>query len=343
MADEKQEKYESLHRIDEAQLRQLYLLQGKGLRGIERELGIPYRVLRYLAQCYGIMRTASEAIKLGNKNLPALFLAKYGVDNPSKLETVKAKIQENRDVDAWRASCETTNLQRYGVKNVFQTPAVKARIKAFRGDPIAAAEISRKMREANSDPVKVRDRLAKARMTLQAKYGVDNPFQIPELQALIHSPEAQRHRRLAHEQAGRWVPEDLREEFLEFHKSVRRGCRGMRAALLVAFDGKCCYTGDTLVTKQEFRASNPGEHPLNNRMMPVVDHRVSILVGFLQGWSVERMNEPSNLCVCSSESNAIKNWRAPEDFKNSEYVKNKKHNTPKARGNKVGPADRRSP
>lgn len=331
MADKKREKYEALHGIDEARLRQLYLVEGKGLRGVERELGIPYRVLRYLANSYGIMRTAAESIKLNNKSLPALFLAKYGVDNPSKLEVVKAKIQDNRDVGSWRASCEATNLRRYGVKNVFQTPAVKAQIKAFRSDPAVAAEISRKLKEANLDPVKLRARLDKTRKTLQARYGVDNPFQIPELQALTHSPEAQLRRRLTHEQAGRWVPEDLREEFLEFHKRVRRGCRGMREALLINSDGKCCYTGDILVTAKEFRARNPGESPFKNRMMPVVDHRVSILVGFLKGWSVERMNELSNLCVCSYESNIIKNWRAPEDFKNSEYVKNKKHNTFKER------------
>ena len=125
-----------------------YLQNGKGLRTLERELGIPFPILNFLAKFYGIKRTQAESIRLQNEKNKQLFLAKYGVENPFQIPEVKARIVATKDHQASYQSAKATMRQRYGVDNPFQLADVKASIAQLEADPKRKAARSQKTKAA---------------------------------------------------------------------------------------------------------------------------------------------------------------------------------------------------
>lgn len=337
-------KDETRYAVNEVILRHDYLTEGKGLRRIERERGIPYAVLRRMVKSYGFLRSASEAIRLQNTKLEGIFMAKYGVSNPSKLPEVLVRIQANRNKEACSAAVARTNLERYGVANVFQIEAVKKKIQAARATPEGRARASAAHRRAYAaNPEGVRAGLRKTAATVLRKHGVHNIFQLPSLQAITHAPEVKRKRRKTHEESGNWIPVEAQARFLQYRKSVMRLARKMRNTLIAACNGRCFYTDVRLVPAAEFQSLNPTSRPSANRLLPVVDHKMSIVYGFMNGISVRDISRLDNLCICSQEANLIKNYRNAAEFENSEYVKSHKNNTNKVSSSAMGCRSREAP
>lgn len=81
-----------------------------------------------------------------------ISMAKYGVDNPSKLESVKQKVREKNidrlQSEEYKQQIKETNLRKYGCKSAMNNEKIKE----------------------------------KHRQTFQRKYGVDNPSQLTEVQ-----------------------------------------------------------------------------------------------------------------------------------------------------------------
>lgn len=326
MSDDQAAHYEAKYGINRKDLIEDYVTLQKGLRQINRERSVPYRVLRLLAVSYGVLRSVGAAVRLQNSKMEEVFMAKYGVSNPSKLESVKIKIQTNRNKDSARASCAATNLERYGVANVFQLPEVKRRIREKLDTPEAKEKLSAALRRVNADPALVAARSTKSRATHLRRHGAENPFQASGMLALSNAPDTKAKRRLSHEKAGRWIPVEQSPAFSQYRRTIMRQARKDRRRLLAVHDGRCFYTGVRLVTAMEFLATNPGGDLRSNPLLPVVDHKTSIVFGFLNQLPISEMTCPDNLCVCSQEANCVKNHRNASEFEISEYVQNHKNN-----------------
>ncbi len=313
-------KYEHSYGIDRRKFEELYIDQQVGLRGIERELGIPYRALKAMADHYGIRRTARESILLQNSKLCDVFMAKYGVDNPSRLESVRDKISASF-TEASRASRKAavakTNMERYGVPCVFQTPAVKEKIKTHNADPRVREARRAMCAKLNASEEFRASRAAKSKAGVLARHGVDNPFQIKALHDKIHSQEAECARRAAQERAGHWVAKEHTASFKAYRREVMLRAKKDRDKILHA-DSVCYYTGLKLVSMVEFRKTHPGAHYRSNPLLPSVDHKISILRGFLDGLSIDDISNLSNLCPCALAVNREKNNKNENEYQYSD-------------------------
>ena len=95
---------------------------------------------------------SKECRKIGvTKSLKKTCIEKYGIDNPSKLESIKSKKIE-------------TSLKNYGVKNPLQSSAVKQKSKNTCSEKYGV-----------DNPQKNREIRQKTKNTCNERYGVDNP------------------------------------------------------------------------------------------------------------------------------------------------------------------------
>ena len=250
--------YERLYGISRSDIEEMYLIGRKGLREIERETGIPYRVLRHLASSYGIRRDVVDSIRIQNEKNKSLFLAKYGVENPFQIPDVKEKIVKTKD----------------------------------------HKECYEAIKRAN-----------------RKKYGVENPFQIPAFIESNKSNEAAREkRRQTCVSLGIWTSESEKTEFERYFCEVRIFTRRNRKSLFKVWDGRCFYTGERLITNEEFGKNNPGISLARNSMRPTIDHKVSIIRGFRDKTQASVIGGVENLCICSQRVNSQKNYRTIIEF-----------------------------
>lgn len=124
--------------------------------------------------CSRACRNDEKTIKFLHEVARQTNLSKYGVDNPSKSDKVKEKIQENRNKDSWRKNYKNTMNDKYGVDNPQQIPSIKEKTSKTNiekyGNSVAA----------NSKPV--REKIILDNMN---KYGVEYFFQSEEFKAMM--------------------------------------------------------------------------------------------------------------------------------------------------------------
>ena len=306
--------YERLYGVDLGFFHAEYLGNQKGLKTLVRETGIPYRVLRYLADAYGVFRECGDAVRLQNEKNKKLFMDKYGVENPFQLPAVVKQIQSKRDSRRAYESAKKTNMERYGVENPFQLPRVVERNKQDIVLKRRRAESTRRALAAKTQE-EWEERTEKTKRTNMERYGVENPFQLRRvIEANKADSEAKQKRRKTMERIGLWKSDEERTDYERYASEVRRHTRRNRKKVFASWDGCCFYDGCRLITNDEFAKRHPGVPLARNAMRPTIDHKESVICGFKSGTPPDVIGGVDNLCVCSQSVNSQKNYRSMVEF-----------------------------
>jgi len=183
---------------------------------------------------------------------------------------------------------ENSYLKSLGVKNPSQSKDCKEKIKrtcleryGF-GSPLQSNEIQEKREK-----------------TCLEKYGVKN---------YASSKEYRKYK----EQNGEWL--SLKESsrwkiyFLEVWKETNK----WKKILFENWNGLDYYTGEKLISNEEFNKLNPHKHPSNNFLQPTIDHKKCIKYGLENDIDPKIIGHISNLCICSRSFNSRKNVKMVE-------------------------------
>jgi hypothetical protein len=143
----------------------------------------------------------------------------------------------------------------------------------------------------------------KAKETCLTRYGYDNILKVPEF---IRKREETRYKN--------WLEKikDI-DLFKKYYKEVWHETRKWIKKLYETWDGLCYYTRQKLISTKEYKKLNPKQHPNSNVLLPSIDHKISILFGYLNKISPEVIGNINNLVICSKHYNSFKNHRTEEE------------------------------
>jgi hypothetical protein len=299
-----------------------YLELEKGLRSISREKKIPYIVLKYLVDYLKITRSQVEAIRLQNDKNKLHFLDRYGVENPFQIKEVIHNIQKKnkKNIDSINAKRKETFIKRYGVDNPSKIPAVINKLK--NKSSAILLKSSTDMKDRWKDSAIRAEYIAKRNQAILAIYGVDNVFKLPAIKDKIketiyrkygvYNIAYSNYKRALMIAQGHWLPKEKRSEYANYKLMVQQETRKWAKELVegwMLFFGTCYYTGEDLLLDQ------------GRGKQPSIDHKISMIYGYRNNISPEKIGHSNNLCVCSFSINAIKNFRTEEEFYKSSYSK----------------------
>lgn len=151
--------------------------------------------------------------------------------------------------------------------------------------------------------------------TCLCKYGVESVGQIELVKEKI---------RKSNEDSCRWLTEDEYSEFTKYSYKVRNLSRTKYDELYESWDGCDYYTGEKLILNDEYLKFNPDKHVTCNLYQPTVDHKISILYGFVNNIYVDEISDISNMCICGRKINIFKNFKCEEEFKELLINENRK-------------------
>lgn len=204
-------------------------------------------------------------------------LKKYGTKYPKQNKEENIRITELHN---------KTNLERYGDENYSNTEQTKETIKEKYGSH------SNLFKEC-------------VVQSLKEKYGVENVFQLEEIK---------NKNRKTHELNKNWVSLNLLSEFEKYKRKVLSETRKHLRELWNDSDGTDFYTGKKLITNEEYKIKFPNKHLNTNKKQPSIDHKVSILVGFIENISPQIIGNINNICITSRQINSKKNVLRDKEF-----------------------------
>lgn len=316
------------------QLIYMYNVEKVALKKIARDYYISYDVLKRLMIHSGlVMRDVKESIRLSNEQMKQMFIDKYGCtfselgNTPEYREKARETSQKNYGVDNPSSSREVrekvlaTVRSKYHVDNVFQDENVKKKIcetnKANLGVdyPAQSEKVIQKIMASNLEKfgtswyMQTNEFKERYIETMQKLYGVDNYFQLDSFRRYLESIhfDIESKRRKTNEDSGVWIKECEKTEFQLYRMKVNNITKKLRSKLFENWDGLCYYTKERLITNEEYVKMNPGKHPNTNRMRPSIDHKISVMYGFLNGIDPQIIGGFDNLCICASYINSVKN------------------------------------
>lgn len=141
----------------------------------------PYNQQTCSAKCRNLYRKSPEVIEKTTASRIATLQEKYGVDNVSKLQSVRDKIGIANSSAEVRRQREATCIERYGVAHPLQNEEIKHRVHQTWMErygvpyPTMSDEIKKKM----SDTLSSEESMNKRRTTLMERYGVSCTNEIP--------------------------------------------------------------------------------------------------------------------------------------------------------------------
>ena len=303
------------------ELKNDYLVLEKGLRTISYERSIPYSALKALVKHIGIMRSMQESIRLQNNKNKNTFMLKYGVQNPFQIRSVIDIIQGKNKANKKTINANRVRsvIAKYGVDNVSKIPDVKEKLKKFALRD--AHIISDRLKRAWGDAGKKVHYIAQIKDGVMSRYGVTNVFSLPHIQDKIektildkygtYNIASSDYKKQIMIKNGYWMDERDRSNFdnykLKVYIETRKWYKNLMDGWMLFF-GTCYYTGDALYTDRGRGAQ------------PSIDHKISIIYGFKNNIPPEVIGGPKNLCVCSCSFNAKKNWMTEEELYKSKHA-----------------------
>ncbi len=176
---------------------------------------------------------------------------------------------------------EKTNMKLYGTKNPMMTDGIKEKV----------------------------------RITCVKKYGKFY-CQTDEFKQKIKEKkdDTDRKARKTHEKNGRWIPLKKCSRFSLYRRIVIAETRKHRKILFEQWDGTDFYSGESLKTKKQLVEENPGIDVHHLKCYPTVDHKISVLNGFLTGRDPKDIGSIDNLCITSRSNNSSKRERCSLEF-----------------------------
>ena len=198
-----------------------------------------------------------------------------------------------------------TNIEKYGVENVFQSEEIKNKIKNINFEkynvffPSQSKEIRYKMIE-----------------TLIKNYGVENPMYSEIIKERIYNTNLSKYGNKIYNASkiakdlriknNRQVPDSQRSEFELYQRKTRGITNNFKNILYENWNGFDYYDN-------EFIKNNNINYKFYNRNYPTIDHKISIYYGFINNISPEIIGNLENLCITKRGINSKKNNKN-EDF-----------------------------
>ena len=231
-----------------------------------------------------------------------IFLEKYGVISPMKLDEFKDKkkktMQEkygvdyplqNKDISKKSTiSNKKTLLEKYGVDNSFLVPGAKEN-----KDKTMIRLYGTKNHQDIPETKK------KTKNTLMDRYGVDHNSKKEWVQNKI---------RKTREERGYQRPKELISEFETFRSRCVNLKNKKRKELFSKWDGFDFYDNECIKDFIKLHHNHPN--------FPTIDHKISILYGFQNNMTPEELSKDENLCITKRSINSSKNRLTEIEFKN---------------------------
>lgn len=275
--------YEEFYKFSKDDLLSEYVSKKRGLKAIFSDKGIPFKVLRFMAKHYSILRNAEDSARIGIENSRKTRLERYGTE----------------------AICEIPSV-RLNLKNVSSATRKK------RSDAMKRVWADKSFYEINQEKMK---------KAVMGKYGVNNVFLLPEFQKKaiesillkfgVDNISKSKYKKDLLVALGKYSSEDKLVEFMRYKDQVRAETRKWTPHLYDVWEsmgGQCYYTLDCLLDTDNKRCSD-----FKNR--PSIDHKVSVLFGFLNRIPPEIIGNVQNLCICSSAINSLKRSLTERQFR----------------------------
>jgi len=190
-----------------------------------------------------------------------------------------------------------TNLEKYGVKNVFEDENVKKNIKNTNLEkygveyPSQSSSIREKSKQTSiknygvdwaSKSVDIKNKI---KNTCLEKYGVEN-FNHSEYSKLIRI------------QKGLQIPDNLKSDFEIYRNIIRKETNKLKKIILENWNGLDFYDGEDI--SENFKL------PFYDKNYPTIDHKTSIYHGFMNCINPELIYSLENLCITKRSINASK-------------------------------------
>ncbi|MFW6377033.1 MAG: DUF7487 domain-containing protein [bacterium] len=235
-------------------------------------------------------------IKKESEKRKGTCLKKYGVESISQSLDIKKRKKE-------------TCLSKYGVEsNLLTQDCYDLRWKSLNENK---EEINKKRSKSWNEEL-IEKTLISRRNTCLKKYGVDSIFKIDRIIDKI---------RKSNENSGYWLSIDEYSEYKKYKLSVNSLSKKHYGELFKNWDGRDYYTGEYLITNEEYKKNKKFKGYSYNKLQPTIDHKISIFYGFINGMSIEEISHIDNLCICGRSVNSSKNKKCEWEFLKNKEVK----------------------
>ena len=101
-----------------------------------------------------------------------------------------------------------------------------------------------------------------------------------------------------------------KESFEWYSKIVRFETRKKVKQLFESWDGLDFYTKEKLILTKEFKQLYPNENKFQNKLLPTVDHKISVFEGFMKKLNPFDIAAIDNLVICSLKKNSSKQTKS---------------------------------
>ncbi len=201
-----------------------------------------------------------------------------------------------------------TNLERYGVINVFQSDIIKNKIIE-----------TNLLKYGVSYPSQSSHIRSKIINTLRSNYGVSNLMDSEIIISRIHNTNLLKYGNIIYNcsdiakdlriKNNRQIPDCDRSEFEKYQIKVRYLTNKVKSILYENWNGFDYYDN-------EFIKDNSINYKFYNRNYPTIDHKISIYYGFMNNINPEIIGNLENLCVTKRGINSKKNNKNEDFFMN---------------------------
>lgn len=172
--------------------------------------------------------------------------------------------------------------------------------------------------ESWTDPDRRQRRMAKTRATFLNKYGVDNAAKDPNVRKKVQQTCMDRYgvkngssslvSQIKHYILGSDVEPDQKKEYQQYKSKIEQLTTRNKKEL--QFTGQCYYSG------VEIHKTGP----INDDFRASVDHRIPILVGFINKIPAQEIASVNNLVWCAKLLNTYKRAMTEEQFRSSGII-----------------------
>lgn len=170
-----------------------------------------------------------------------------------------------------------------------------------------------------NSPQFIKRKTEKIENTNFERYGWKNPGQSEEHKMLMRkgpkckNPFSSKEFRYSEYIKGKSpLPDDI-ADFKEYRKKVDKLTAEVRES--VEWTGKCYYTGIDIYRYDGGKFINRNDYNL-----ATIDHKISVLGGYLRGISPEIIASKDNLCWCSKHFNSLKGYKCEDECRLSGMI-----------------------
>lgn len=301
-----------------------------------KKYNIKHSILNIILKVHEIpKRSWYESNLIGAEKCKKTKMEKYGnpyyADIDKRRKTLKKRYGSDgyNNLEKRRETC----LKVFGVDNASKNPHCVEKANKTKKERGIPHKVSMLQKGLWSDPIYRSVIVKKQKEGVVSKYGVDNVAKVTAIYDRIkRSIEARfgvknisqsDYMRKIMVEKGLWISDTQKSSWELYLRNVRRITRKYVSHLFNAWKftgGLCYYTQIPLI--------DAAGNVIDKLHAPSVDHKVSIVHGFLNGVSAEIIGGVENLCICSLSVNSYKRGMTEKEYLGSDkelkYLKSDK-------------------